>query len=837
VTGGVEGILLKQTNLEHSKRFTQTTRGKLILAFGLVLCVSLFTWIVNRSAFDRINTVVEDLAKPNNRLNALNDLQMEMSRLNDFYRAEALQNRYNPSGEYDKRVAQISNRLTQLKDSFADNSTQVERLVQVDSIFARRNKLFEKYLKIRYNYIHNGLVDKQFEELADQVDKENLKVDTNVVTTEKQTKTYTYFDPVVKEEVPAKKRRFRRKKQVVVETKPYVVVEEKMNIHIDTLAVSQKKDSILENIRISLDQVESERNSGRKFLQKQELILIKSNEILYNRLLEIIGEVKNEESMNTHLSSAMSIQIARETVSFTKILTVVFVLVAFVLIGFIIGDISKFNRYRRQLEASREEAEFHSQAKQRFLSNMSHEIRSPLQTIVGYSELLMNEPGHDKSKIEVVSKASEHLLQVVNEILDYSRIISSSFKIEKKPFQLKGMIDEVADLSAFQCSQKGIQWIFLAEGLEEMNATVVSDSFRLKQILINIISNAVKFTQQGSVSLKVQMNDHANNLEVFFTISDTGIGMDAKDLKLVFQQFEQARNAPVQSGTGLGLSIVKELVDALKGKMNVKSALGKGTEFKLHFSFEKAQASELQTAVNKLEESIELDGEIWVVDDDPLILKLCEQLLKQKNLKFRCFSDPGELLDADWNEDVKVIYADVRMPGISGIDLCARLRQRGHKQVKIIALTAQVLPEEKELFLQSGFDEIVLKPFKSNEFYEPIRKLNMRETEFDFSGLKAMVPDEGDFKEIRIQFVSDSKSDLKAIKTALGEQNAQDILLLVHRLAGRFGQMGSRNLAQKLRMLEIQLKNSGRGVVFYEVNEIIPELEKGLIMNIFGQFE
>ena len=302
------------------------------------MCVSLLTWIVNRSAFDRINTVVEDLARPNKRLNALNDLQMEMSRLNDFYRAEALQNRYSPSGEYDKRVAQISERLAQLKNSFADDSIQVERLIQVDSIFVQRNKLFEKYLKIRYNYIHSGLVDKQFEELADQVDKENLKVDTNVVTTEKQTKTYTYFNPVVKEEVPVKKRRFRRKKQVLVETKPYVVVEEKMNIHIDTLAVSQKKDSILENIRISLDQVESEHNSGRKFLQKQELILIKSNEILFNRLLEIIGEVKNEESLNTHLSSAMSIQIARETVSFTKVLTVIFVLVAFVLIGFIIGD-------------------------------------------------------------------------------------------------------------------------------------------------------------------------------------------------------------------------------------------------------------------------------------------------------------------------------------------------------------------------------------------------------------------------------------------------------------------------------------------------------------------
>jgi signal transduction histidine kinase/CheY-like chemotaxis protein len=813
--------------MEQSKRFTQTTRGKLILAFGLVLCVSLFTWIVNRSAFDRINTVVEDLAKPNNRLEALNDLQMEMSRLNDFYRAEALQNKYKPSDEFDQRVSGISNRLNELKDSFADNSTQVQRLVEVDSIFAKRNKLFEKYLKIRYNYIHNGLVDKQFEELAEQVDRENLKVDTNVVTTEKQTKTYTYFDPVVKEEVPEKKRRFRRKKQPVVETKSYVVVEENTNVHIDTLSVSQKKDSIIENIRISLDQVESERNSGRKFLQKQELILIKSNEILFNRLLEVIGEVKNDERLSTQVSSATSIQIARETISFTKVLTVVFVLVAFALIGFIIGDVSKFNRYRKQLEASREEAEFHSQAKQRFLSNMSHEIRSPLQTIVGYSELMMNESVTDKSKIEVVSKASEHLLQVVNEILDYSRIISSSFKIENKPFLLHEIIGEVADLAAFQCHQKGLHWNFDINESEIEQAFVISDSFRLKQVLINVLSNAVKFTEKGSVSLMVQLEDDLDKVRVSFRILDTGIGMSPADLKVVFQQFEQAKNAPIQSGTGLGLSIVKELVGALEGEMEVKSRLGKGTEFDILFTFEKAQLPETQIVGNE-PEIIEVDGAVWVVDDDPAILKLCEQLLKQKNVKFRCFSDPKELLAADWDEAVKLVYADVRMPGMSGIELCAALRKRGHTSVKIIALTAQVLPEEKELFLSAGFDGIVLKPFKSKEFYGPLQEVSKKEREFDFSALRTMITDEADFREIKAQFVSDSKVDLVSMKAALAEENTREILLLVHRLAGRFGQMGSKKLASKLRKLEVNLKNTSRGIVIYEVKDIIPELEKAI---------
>lgn len=813
--------------MESSKRFTQTARGKLILAFVLVLCVSLLTWIVNRSAFDRINNVVEDLARPNKRLEALSELQLEFTRLNDFYRVEALQNRYRTSGHFDTQIGQISQKLNQLKDSFASDPAQVDRLIQVDSIFNQRNKLFEKYLKIRYNYLNNGRVDRQFEELADKIDEENLKIDTNVVTTERQTKTTTYYNPVPKEEEkPEKKRLFRKKKQVDKELQPYVVVEEKTKVLVDTLAVSQKKDSILENIRLSLDQVELERNTGRKFLQKQELILIKSNEILFNRLLELVDEVKREERTNTELNSGISIQIARDTIAFTKGLTLLFVLVAFILIVFIIGDISKFNRYRKQLEASRAEAEFHSQAKQRFLSNMSHEIRSPLQTILGYSELMQKDSTTDPAKVEVIANASEHLLQVVNEILDYSRITSSNFAIEKKTVDLDEVIREVVDLSAFQCRHKGLQWKFHSE-LTEESALIVSDPFRLKQILINVLNNAVKFTREGVVSFAVKVKEHANKLDVDFVVSDTGIGMSAADLKVVFQQFEQAKNAPVQSGTGLGLSIVKELVDALHGKIQVKSELGEGSEFVIRFCFEKAR--EEQEIIDRIvDQEIEVDGVIWAVDDDPVILKLCEQLLIRKKLEYRCFNSPKELLETPWDERVKLIFADVRMPEISGIDLCRELRKRGHKDVKIVALTAQVLPDEKEFFLESGFDGIVLKPFKSYEFYEPILEIAVKKPVFDFTSLRVMIPDEADFREITKQFRTDSEGDLQAIEAACDKQDYPGLLLLVHRLAGRFGQMGAKELAQKLRELELKLKSKQQRFDLREIREILPELEKAI---------
>lgn len=819
----------KENPLEQQKSFTQTTRGKLILAFVLVLCVSLFTWIFNRSAFDRINGVVEELAKPNERLTALNQLQLGMSRMNDFYRVEALQNRFKPSAAYYEKVDQILEQVTQLKTFFESDSVQIRRLNQVDSVFRQRNTLFEKYLKMRYNYLHNGLVDKQFEELANQVDHENLKVDTNVVTSEKETTTYTYYNPVVRPEQSQKeekKRLFRRKKpEPVVETKPYVVVEKNLNVHVDTLAVSKKKDSILENIRLSLDQVETQRNSGRQFLQKQELILIESNEILFNRVLDLISQVEHEERLSTETSAKRSIGIARETIAFTKVLTGLFILIASVLIGFIIGDISRFNRYRKQLEASRAEAEFHSHAKQRFLSNMSHEIRTPLQAIIGYSELMTRESAYDKEKVEAISKSSEHLLQVVNEILDYSRIISNKFIIDNKPFIVQDVLKEVSSLAKLQCEQKGIEWSFQLDSFSESEVVVNSDAFRIKQVLINVLSNAVKFTSKGGVSMKVNLKEQGSGILVSIQISDTGIGMDKNDLGRVFQQFERAKNVETVTGTGLGLSIVKELVDLLKGKVRVESVPGKGTSFYLDFRFRKEEHAEI-TLVEDLEAPIDLDGVIWVVDDDPFILKLCGQLLKKRELNYRCFDSPREVLETEWDERVKLIFIDMRMPGMSGIELCERLRQQSSHPVHIVALTAQVLPEDTSLFLERGFDAIVSKPFKSHEFYLSILELLREEQmKFDFSTLREMIPDESDFEEIKRQFVSDSEQDLALIKTALDKKNEKQLVLVVHRLAGRFGQMGSKYFGNKLRAIETQLKNGITDEILGEILQLIPDLE------------
>lgn len=814
--------------MSKQRQFVQTTRGKLVLAFALIAGVSLVTWLVNRNAFDRITQVVDNLAKPDQRLDSLQNFQKELIQLNDFYRVEVLRDRYAPSGVYYAREARISDQLKRLKKLFANDTAQVRRLNQMDSLFDKRNILFENYLRSRYHFIRNGKTDEQFENLAEQIERENWKVDSSIVTSEKQTKTYTYYNPVKETLVnPEKRGLFHRKKKVKEELKPYVVVEENKRIQVDTLAVARKKDSILENIRLSLDQVESDRKTGRYFLQKREMILIESNEILFNRVLELIRKVEQKERQAEEWKANQSLKVAHGAVSFTRILLVVLTLGTLILILFLINDVSRFRRYQRQLEASRAEAEYHSQAKQRFLANMSHEIRSPLQTIIGYTELMKKDPDYDPAKLDAVSNASEHLLHVVNEILDYSRIVAPTFQVREESVELKELVAEVTEIIAFQCKQKGLEWHF--RDITTGDCRIISDAFRLKQVLLNLLGNAVKYTHSGSVSLELRTKKHAKRVAVEWIISDTGTGMSKEELERVFQQFEQGEQVSVQSGTGLGLSIVQELVQALKGDLRVQSEVNKGTTFSVRFSFELAESRrEYPNELTKMEQTVHLDGMIWLVDDDPLILNLCDHLLNEKRLKHVCFDDPMKLLEKPFEPDLKLVFADVRMPGMNGMQLCRELRSKGYSNVKLIALTAQVLEEEKAQLLENGFDEVVLKPFRGEELYEVIQKTADQLNEFDFSAVRGMLEDEVLFQEVLYSFVTDSKEDFQRLREAASAQNIQELLLVVHRLAGRFAQMGSRKLALQLRELESELKQGDFSALVF--NALIDQGEETLLL-------
>jgi CheY-like chemotaxis protein len=440
---------------------------------------------------------------------------------------------------------------------------------------------------------------------------------------------------------------------------------------------------------------------------------------------------------------------------------------------------------------------------------MSHEIRTPLQSILGYSEQARKQEIPRKEDIDTIYRSSEHLLQIVNEILDYSRIISGKFVFEKKPFELPGLLEEIVQMLETQAQKKNILLELDISGNRAV--WLKGDPFRLKQILLNVLGNAIKFTEAGSVSLTACSVEERERWVISFKVKDTGMGISSANMERIFQHFEQAGVQADFGGSGLGLSIVKDLTEAQGGEIKVESTPGRGTLFEISLPFEKAEA-----VVKSLENNNEVllpskEDIVWVVDDDPFILRLCAGILKNSGISHRVFSSPGELLLHELSSAVKYIFMDMRMPGMSGEELCAAIRAREGSGVRLIALTAQALPEEREKIMRGGFDAILMKPFREKEFLACIYRKPLvaaTGTKSEYPLLEKMTGgDRGLTKKLLESFVNDTENDLSLLAQASARSDKEEMLLLIHRLAGRSGQIGKKEASQKFREAEKTLIN------------------------------
>ncbi len=510
--------------------------------------------------------------------------------------------------------------------------------------------------------------------------------------------------------------------------------------------------------------------------------------------------------MQIDLNGEQAKNMVSEGVYQIKIIIIAFFVITMILGSLILADISKNNKYRLALEKAKEEAEYHGRAKQRFLSNMSHEIRTPLQAILGYSEFIAKQENPNKKHVEAIHRSSVHLLQIVNEVLDYNRITSGEFSFKKENFDLQKLLDEVMDAVRPLAEKKGIS-LLANFNLDEQH-WVKGDAFRLKQVLYNLLGNAIKFTQKGHVKLIVDCKQQDENVYCYFTVEDTGIGFSKEDQDKIFKEFEQGTNSDHQSmnqnGTGLGLAIVKTLVDAQGGRINAKSKLGKGTSFVVYLQYQKgdvpAEPKRLENtkAVNKAKG-------VWVIDDDNLILNLCELIFSAHQIPYKTFSTADAILSEPIDNELEYVFVDMRLEGgITGIEVHRQLRQRLPKHVKYYAITAQVLPDEQQAVLDQGFEGVIIKPFKAEDLLALFEiSPATEEIGFDDSSLQKMtMGDQQMMAKILTSFIRDCEEDRALIKEGIANQNQPEVRLVVHRLAGRIAQIGARELGAEFRQLE-----------------------------------
>jgi PAS domain S-box-containing protein len=377
------------------------------------------------------------------------------------------------------------------------------------------------------------------------------------------------------------------------------------------------------------------------------------------------------------------------------------------------------------LVLAREAAETANRAKSTFLSSMSHELRTPLNAILGFSNLMRKEPllsNAQHENLNIINRSGEHLLHLINDVLDMAKIEAGNVQLEHDSVDLGSLIRDVTDMMHVRASEKGLY--LNIDQSSKFPRYIKGDDTRLRQVLLNLISNAIKFTEEGGVTLR--LNSKQNSVQhLLIDVVDTGAGIKAEDQLKIFEPFVQVGEVNAQKGTGLGLTITRQFIQLMGGDISIESTLGKGSTFHINLPISAAD----EAAVNKLAKMTKGDvvglvaGQplyrILIVEDQKENQMLLRQLMENVGLSVKVAENGaiGVELFKSWQPHL--IWMDRRMPVLDGIHATQQIRQLPDgKAVKIVAVTASVLLEQRKEMLDAGMDDFILKPYRFNEIYD-----------------------------------------------------------------------------------------------------------------------
>lgn len=388
-------------------------------------------------------------------------------------------------------------------------------------------------------------------------------------------------------------------------------------------------------------------------------------------------------------------------------------------------------KYIDELNALKVKAEEANKAKTYFLASMSHEIRTPMNVIIGLSESMLSGdiPRQVYDDIKSINRAGETLLEIVNNILDITKIEEGKTTVSNKPYNIADMVAEINSIISVSLSEKPIK--FTVDIIGNVPSVVNGDYVKIYQILMNLLSNAVKYTKKGSIKLQIEAVTFGNKVTFTFKVIDTGIGIKKADYERLFKKFERLEQEQSNiQGTGLGLTITKKLVDMLGGKISFESVYQQGTTFMVVLEQEIVNKEKIKdfSAYKAKKKVVDkyFDGskyEILLVDDNALNLKVAEKLLKKYNLGVTSVSSGLECLNYTKNKKYDLIFLDHMMPEMDGIHTLYNLKKRAMGfDTPVVVLTANAIDGSKKMYLAEGFCDYLSKPINQVELDRILRE-------------------------------------------------------------------------------------------------------------------
>lgn len=387
-------------------------------------------------------------------------------------------------------------------------------------------------------------------------------------------------------------------------------------------------------------------------------------------------------------------------------------------------DITERKRTENALRAARDAAAATNRAKSQFLANMSHEIRTPLNGILGMAQLLAGSrlDAEQQFRLDVVRRSGDHLLALINDILDFSKIEAGRLSIERAPFDLRRAISDVADLLAAVAHDKRIAFEVSVDA--NVPRWVEGDSSRVKQVLNNLLGNAIKFTDRGYVRLSVRRGESAGKALLRCEVKDTGIGIPAENAEEIFDAFRQADSSLVRrhGGTGLGLTISRELARAMGGDIGHSSEPGRGSTFWFTADLPETAVPDVsgeRAGGQPASSDVRLTGRVLLAEDNEVNALVARAYLEQFGLAVDCVDNGIQALHRAIADDYDLVLMDCQMPEMDGFEATRRIRAHekafGLRPVPVVALTANAIRGDRERCLEAGMDDYLPKPFRSPE--------------------------------------------------------------------------------------------------------------------------
>lgn len=549
--------------------------------------------------------------------------------------------------------------------------------------------------------------------------------------------------------------------------------------------------------------------------------LVSSAQQLQTKLMNIMEELIKERKINETEFVAEG-KSSYETVFLGSVISAFFIIILIFMIARIITvsvsrknqELMEKNSELERLTAMALEA---THTKSAFLATMSHEIRTPLTAIIGFAEINLEHSVSEENRerhTRSIVRNGKHLLQIINDILDISKIEANRIEFEKSPFSLFRILSEVKQIIYPQIKEKGLDLIINYD--YPLPEKIIGDQLRLKQLLLNICINAIKFTETGRINIKVSCNYEEQKL--YIEIIDTGIGMTDDQVKTIFDLFTQADSSITRKygGTGLGLALAKQFAEGMGGEIVVDSLINVGSRFRVSIEtgdiseFRRVEAPPVLTkpADNRLDEQQlikQVKGKILLAEDNTDNQQLFTIMLEKTGVDVSIAANGAQAIETAMNEEFDLIFMDMQMPVVDGLEATRALRRKGCT-TPIVALTANAMMQDKDACFKAGCDDYIAKPVNKLDFYYTVYKY-MEASDFP-QPLQTELDDDPDIIHLKMKFIESLPARIKDINLAFGRESYDQLKSDVHKLKGLGGSFGCPEITEASLELETSLKQS-----------------------------